>query len=566
MIRTASLLVVFSLCLGSAARAAGESAAAVKGKLESLVRQAAAGPVVRGPSLTWLVTELLDSDPDTLGAVLKEAWEIRDSLEWESARCVEEVVQFLYGLPKSSDRPKGGGLWVMEGAVLVRVGKADDRWAGPFSGEDLPGFDQHLGKRAFRKAPQVNADGLSKALEKSVSGKWSESEKLSLAMALGEAARKDPAVSGKLLARYRKSPDDRLLAIAVGWAGGEEAVAALTDRFCELAPREESFSERLKELGRCLFRANRQAPCEVVWDLDGDAREKAMQAIGLELVLPVLLDDIESEDSLDGKLAAFQDFREVVSLSRGSGFLPAEEVPGLFKILASLADREMVLRTAEELLYAYNRYPIQSSFSSGGNSFSEKGQSLGPYPGIEPVLRAMAGDVAEGRLVFLDDPPGFFSPPPEPLGGSSHRAHSDVACPIPNMSEAEPDFPVHVGGEWVEEGFRLTLRNTGKKPFLVNPVALRYGTGQVTDVVVTRDGKREEFRALKLNLGFIRAKAAVPVGELVLLPPGQSYTWVQPMRGIDRDVDHIALSIGSIAVLGRTTHPLLTGLNDTWIR
>ncbi len=185
---------------------------------------------------------------------------------------------------------------------------------------------------------------------------------------------------------------------------------------------------------------------------------------------------------------------------------------------------------------------------------------------LRAVLRALAKDVAEGRLVFLDDPPGLFSPPPEPLRRDIHRAHSDVACPIPNMSKAEPDFPVHAGGEWVEEGFRLTLRNTGKKPFLVNPVALRYGIGQVTDVVVTRDGKRKEFRALKLELGFIRAQAAVPIGELVLLPPGQSYTWVQPVRGIDRDVDHIALSIGSIAILGRTTHPLLTGLNDTWIR
>ena len=109
-----------------------------------------------------------------------------------------------------------------------------------------------------------------------------------------------------------------------------------------------------------------------------------------------------------------------------------------------------VSRAAGELLYAYNRYPIRSSFSSGGNSFSETGKPLGPYPGIEPVLRAMARDVAEGRLVFLDDPPGFFSPPPEPLGGSSHRAHSDGACPYrtcPRRSRTSRSMPVENGSK-----------------------------------------------------------------------------------------------------------------------
>jgi hypothetical protein len=125
---------------------------------------------------------------------------------------------------------------------------------------------------------------------------------------------------------------------------------------------------------------------------------------------------------------------------------------------------------------------------------------------------------------------------------------------------------VHVNAEFVDGGLRITFANRGERPFLVNPVALGYGRGEIVTVTVKSESDTKKYRELTLELGHIRAAYGVPVEALRLVEPGGEFSWIHPVRDEHRDVGRVSISFRGPPLIGRAKYPVLTDLNDTWIR
>jgi hypothetical protein len=388
---------------------------------------------------------------------------------------------------------------------------------------------------------------LRRAFEEGAHRAWRESERLSFVLALGEAARGDPAVRASLLARLRERSSDRFLTIAAAKAGGAEVAALLRPRFLKLARWSEASRDELRELGRCLHAADPRAPLAAIWELEGEDRRRAAMAIGLELGAPPLLADLDRADGPGRRIAAFRDLDRLIGATCGGDFPRARDATRLVRWLASLLDetegplRHRVLAAAEELLYAFNRYPIRSGSSSGDESRSVTGASIGPYPDIETVLRALVDDLAAGRLVFMDGDGDLLSPRPHEV----------------------PEDAVRATAAWEDAGLRVTVVNVGETTILVNPVAARYGTGHVTDVVIEKGGERSEHRELGINMGFVRADVGIAASALVPVEPGRSCSWIQPVRAEDRAAAHVAYGVRSMPIVGHARLPVLTEVSAT---
>jgi hypothetical protein len=156
-----------------------------------------------------------------------------------------------------------------------------------------------------------------------------------------------------------------------------------------------------------------------------------------------------------------------------------------------------------------------------------------------------------------------FAPPLERLGTIFGRAFSDARRPE-FMSPPEEGFPVFAAAKWVPEGLEVSLTNRGKEPFLVNPRITRYARAEVA---TARGRGSRGGTSLALELGFIRARTAVPAAELVRVDPGDAFRWVQPVRPEHRDVGPVAIRFqGADDVIGGAAHPVLAALSDTWVR
>src|SRR6185436_13158870 len=131
----------------------------------------------------------------------------------------------------------------------------------------------------------------------------------------------------------------------------------------------------------------------------------------------------------------------------------------------------------------------------------------------------------------------------------------------------EERAPVSIAGELVPEGLRVTLTNVGATLVTVNPVALRYGTGELTLHEFSGGGAPRSYRQLKLTLGFVRANTATPADRLVPLAPKMEHSWVVPLRAEDRDVDHICVEMmDGFAIRGKPVAPPLDSFSDAWVK
>jgi len=184
----------------------------------------------------------------------------------------------------------------------------------------------------------------------------------------------------------------------------------------------------------------------------------------------------------------------------------------------------------------------------------------------------MGRDVASGDLVFgePEDTVSLFDLVAEPVRGPATELRSDVACPDPTRT-ATPD----ADRPWVRlqcvktpDGIRLTLTNIGKDVISVNPVALRYGIGEITkNEFKGGKGGDVSYRQLSLKLGFVRAQVATPAARLMSLAPNMEYSWTVALRPEHRDVDHICVeSFGGFAVRGKPLAPPLSSFGATWVR
>jgi hypothetical protein len=574
--------LLLTLLLAGSARAGDDGGAAAL--LETLVRQAIVGPEADGPSPTRVVADLLREDPAALRRALGEAWAVRPLLGWNAARALEEAGRMLHGLSADGKapfgaRPSGSGLWEESGVILVRLVATGERWDGPFRGEDVPPFDEALAGRSLRAPPRPDPGALRAVLAGGAPAFRGESELLSLFLALGETAREDAALRAELLARARAEPRDRFLAVALGALGGPEAAALLRDRFLAATPREYRRRARFLELGRLLARVDPGGPRAALGTLRGEDLTRALDAAGPELVLPDVLRALEEAPGDLARRGALEEIASIVS-SRGSRGVPTALRPGLFRALVSFLDgeddpgRQLALHAAKGILAYCHPFPVSSRFGTDEGSVSEQGRAIGASGGLEHLLRTLDADLSAGRLVPLPDrldpwraPPAFLDPGPEPVAADGSRAHADVPCPLPGLSGPDPRFPIHASAEPVEDGWRLTIRNAGPRPFLVNPVALRYAEASVTTIRVRREGELTlSGRQLFLELGFIRGRFAVPASELRPVAPGGTFTWTVRVLPEHRDARFLAIELHHVPVLGRPSLPVLLSMGKSWIR
>jgi hypothetical protein len=223
---------------------------------------------------------------------------------------------------------------------------------------------------------------------------------------------------------------------------------------------------------------------------------------------------------------------------------------------------DLACETAEWTFYAFNRYPVDSSFGTGGVKTSVTGQSVGPYPGIETVLRALNDDLVSGRLKLVRDDDEWTSPR---FANQDRRPRTDVVCPESQLAYDGERLALALRGVLTDGTLRLTLTNEGTSPISLNPVALRYGRGEwTTTTIESADGKRS-YTNLMLELGLVRARAAVPASALLVLAPGSAHAWSVAVRPEHRGADHISVQLlPIIAVVGAVDASFVGDFPETW--
>ncbi len=529
-----------------------------------------------GPSPTVLTARIVARGDGKVRPELKTLWRlaaVEGAPASERRRAVEEVIRFLYGTGDPAEPP----LRMVDGAVVVFPPKRGDYDFGSFDRQSAtaprpPSFDELVKGGKLRAAPKPLGAKLLAALQRSEVAGWGWEAREALARATGETC--TGAAAAKLVELAAQQPTDATLATALAWSAAPEAEAELRRRVASLAARVADGKDAAKPLLASavagLHHVKPQALRDELDRLPDDARAAAVGAGGTDLVLGYVLDRAEQAGE-SGRSASLDLVRAVVA--DGNGEVPADAgarlVAFLQRAALDAALRDEALRTAETLLYGYNRYPIRSSSEMNGIATTDAGERVGPYPGIGVVLDRIAGDLAAGAAVFQRRASNLWDEPAARLAGEWVDARSDVPSPHPGeYFYTAAAAPVGLAGEFGPEGLKLTLTNRGAAPFALNATSLGWGCGEVvTTTIRPQGGKATSFTSLGLKLGFVRAPIAVPAERLVVLAPGGSHTWTVALRNEDRAVDHVSVEVlGLVDVVGKPAAPLLRGLLETWVK
>jgi hypothetical protein len=588
---TAAALAVFA----AGAPAAEDPAAALKGDVDALVKMLDdrwGGRDDGGPSPTARVNRLVAAGDAKLRPVLAEAWRVvTTSSDAERYRNpARQLVRFLYSLAATGGAAAQGDDEILEedGIVRIRAGDAVGNfgWKGWNGGgfgrrtdESAPPFAEVVKGGKLRKASKPD---VKKALAALDAGRIAENERYAAAKAIGEACATNKPALQDLLRRQDADPASPWLLTALAWTASPDAERPLRLEIESLAGRvaegREAAAPILAAACRSLRRLRNDALVEEAAKLTGAPREALLAAAGLDFATALDVAAVEKAPDAAAKDAALAAACRRIVASHGDERASAATLTALVKLLAASAGaadealRRAVLDAAEALLYAYNRYPIQSGSSTGDGASESRttvtGERLGAYPDMASVLASMGKDLAKGDFVFTDERETLlFDMAGGTVRGETKALASDVRSPD-STSAPDERSAVRLKGEFVEGGLRLTITNAGAASVAVDPVALRYGTAELTrHEFAGGAGGGKPYRQLALFLGFVRAGVATPADRLVVLAPKAEFTWTAPVRPEHRDADHVSVECyGGFAVRGTPAAAPLGPFLETWVK
>ena len=581
-----------------------------KGDLGALIALAEEGirDDYEGPSPTTLARRILERKEKATRALLEEAWKRSDGVKHPAtdySNGIRQVAEYLYGLEKPSGPPvpKGsigfgatpGVVREVGGLVLVRPGGSGERprvmgekgWdrEGP---DPRPAMAALLKGGKWRKAPRPDVKALVKMLDGEAMKDWSDPEKESFLLGLGEACGADAGNRPLLLRAFEDDPADAGLARAVGRAGTPDAAAALRARIAPLAAKvaegKEAAIPLLQAAAKGLCRIDPAAFSEELGKLEGAEEEAVLRGVGFRLASGILCDRHDGADA-GGKRSAVLSMVRLVLLAHFSREFPEGErmrrVVGAWTAALDAGDPELaewVDRGAYGLFYmGWRDGEAHMIFSSNDVAVNATGARPGPNPPASPLLRRLDQDRRAGNLSFAGREPGPFDVSPPPGGGDSTArdlgrdfAWSGVRCPIPSYAEADPASPWHLSSEKTDEGLRLTLTFKGKGKAALDPVAFRYVCAEYLPVRVTGvPGGPKEFTYLKLDLGPLGGWRGwrVPADRLKVLAPGESFAFDVAVAPEHRDATHVSIELSdTFAVIGESPAPVLHDLGWSWVR
>lgn len=589
------------LVLAADTPAADDPAAALKSDVDALAKMLDdrwGGRDDDGPSPTARVNRLVAAGDARLRPVLADAWKavagptsVGGAERYRNA--VRQLARFLYSLADTGKTAAQGDDELVEEDGVVRIRKGDPTggfgwkgWKGGGFGrkndESSPPLADLLKGGKLRKAAKPD---VKKALAALDVGKTPESERAAVAKALGEACATNKPGLADLLRRQDADPADRWLMTALAWTGAPDAERPLRTEIESLAPRvaegKTAAAPILATACWALKRVRRDALVEEVGKLTGPAREAALAASGPDFATSLDLAAIEKASDPAARDALVLAACRRISAADGDARPSPATLTALTKLLAPASAstdatlREAALAAAETLFFAFNRYPIDDgdSSTSGDRETRTKrtGERLGPYPDMAALLASLGRDVDAGDVVFYDEAAAtIFDAAPAADAVSGKALFSDVKCPDPRRYDApaEERAPLKLQGVFVAEGLRLTLTNVGAAPLAVDPVALRYGSAEITTEEFTGSpGGAAKYRQLKLALGFLRTGVATPSARLVVLAPKECYAWTAAVRPEHRGVDHVCVELeGTFSVRGKAPAARIASFDDTWVK
>jgi len=580
MKRALSSLVVIAF-VAVLVRAAGEDPAdRIRSDLQSLVFSLAQ-PSMDEPgdaSPTARVNRLLGTRRAQLVPVLEDLHRRALTEGTEAARvrdAVRETIRFLYGL-----EGKEPAFRVIFGAVIPHGVPRGDYDFGSFrprpSAPAPPTFTELTAGGKLRRP--FRPDG-KKLLDRVRTGDfegWEEGERHALAAALGESARRSAALRARVLSLSREDPVGDLPEVAAAFAGGPEAEALLAGRVrafsARLAKGRGAVAPLLARAATHLAFVSRAAFLETVASLDASGREALLGALPVRLSMAVLLREVETAPDQEAREGTIRRLADLVGRDRMKGSPDPADIGAVLAVLAGALDdretREAARRGAARLLFAFVGH--RAGGSAHMNDIEEKTdvESLGPYPGLEPILRGLAADVGAGTVVCRGGGVGLFEDAAIVPGRRSGRLASDVTVEMPNRGESGEPMPVHLAAEITDAGLRLTFTNRADMEIALNTVGFRYGVAEI--VRVTFSGKEIgtlRFETLALKLSSVNGRFAVRASALTRLAPGAGWSFTVPLRPEHRGIQHISVAAdGAFRVLGRPEVPVLDRFHDTWVK
>jgi hypothetical protein len=607
MARAVLLLVAAGLAFAPSTRAAAapDDAAETRRDLASFVGFGGyLDDGYDGPSPTGLARRLLERKEAAVKPVLKEAWEaagIPGTAAAEREVELGRVIRWLYGFdgPASPEAKtaKGqvgfggtlGAVYEQDGLVLVRPGGTGQRgrvmgepgWEKDDAAPPRPKLEGLVKGGKWRKTPKPDTKRLLKSFDDGAVEKWTDTEKRSWALALGEAAGADPSALPNLLKRFEEDPNDPWLGLAVAWAGTPASVEALRSRIPALAARvAEGKEAALPLLQRACRGVARSAPgalAEEFGKLKGEAREAAMLGAGFRAAASVLIEEYEKSADAAAREAAFFSMVRLILKAHFSRELPAgKDMPRVVAAFRAMIEggSDEARKWAEEGSYGlfymgWRDGTANLNMSQNGVSVTGEGERCGPYPSMAPILKCLDEDLKAGNLVLADDGTGLFDRPAIPFAAGG-PAWTGFDNPSPGWVEAKKDAPVKLKAEPIPGGLRVTLTNAGSQPFALNTVALRYVTADFIPVTVGGGSAgARKFTQLDIGLGPLGgwSRWTVPGSALVTLKPGGSHVFDVPIRPDHGSVDHVAIGIhDDMRVPEGSPVPVLRNLPDSWVR
>jgi hypothetical protein len=571
--RLAALLAL-TLVAVPATAAPDDDAAAARAQFDDLLSTVTDHRrIPRGPSLTARVRTFLAHDASTVRGVLRDAWSAvqRDEPRSRGMRPpVEGLVSFLFGRPlnaRGPEWPDPGEIAETPGVVAIREYlRPGPRY--PSTPERGTEFDVVFRNAAVRPSPKPDLAAVLAAAqaESGAAASTSNAWRIDVGMALGETCAHDDDAFAALRTRANAAPGNPVLVLAMGWSARPETVPFLTQRLTEAAALRDERNgtvqlDALRAAATALHHANEGAFWRVVGTLAPGRSDRVVEQLGPAALVRWRLGLLDTAEGAEARRDALL---RLCSFDLGRADVappPGQDSLRFFRALLAAADsddaglRSAALRCAENYLQPFGRYPIQTRVWDSESARSWTGEAVGSSADEHVLLRMLVADLEAGRVSFRESEPGLFERSPRWID-TVEPARSDVAGDDP--PRGDPPAPVHVSAEWTEAGLRLRLRNAGAVPFGVNPVAMKYGHGELVTKTTESGGSATSARMTRLTLGMIGFRASVPLRELVVLRPGGSTTVDIPLRPSLRGIEHVEIESNAfVIVTGDGTVPVL---------
>ncbi len=524
---------------------------------------------LRGDSPTRTFQRLLGKKKSAFVKELKARWKNGDEDDPDRAGLLA-VIRFVHALEHEQPAVR-----LEDGVVVLAELQRRNYDFGSFGQRKPkalpPSFATLTKGGKVRKAPKPNVAALLKRTEGGLPDEWSTRERHSFLMALGEGCGKTGSASERLATLAERNPTDGGFTLALAWSGSPQAADLLEKRVRSLSKRVADGRDNARPLLRAacdgLLHIDAARLETVLAELEDAPITAALGECGADLSFPFVL---ARRSAAEGEARSAWSRRLHTLI--GGAMMPrspnAAEAKGVILALREdLDDARLArnaLRAAETLLFFASRYPVTNSASMNGVSEKTTGESVGPYPGIESILRALADDLAEGRAVAGNRHEDFYTT--SLSWDEQQRPQNDTPCPLPNMGYTGKRMTVALDGVLSGAALTLTITNNGKAPIVLNPVALRNGRAQWTRHQF--DGKKTgDFQNLHLELGFLRVAFGTAPDALVTLAPADTYSWNVPLWDEHRDADHISVElIGYLGVTEKPAARLIDSFPRTWVK